>query len=189
MKILLIIDHPDKEEALSQIVTLLAKDVGINGDLKAFIYEKFSSNELKLDNGIYILEMTRTNIDEFLHYAKQIRENDINGYIIVIADAPISMDFLFKEKLQILDFIISDDIVEIQDRLFDCFIFIRNIEYGESRKIFVETESKLIPLEIKHIERIEKKNVDEYIIKTKNKTYRYRGNINDFGYEIKRLMR
>lgn len=117
MKILLILNHSEKEEALSQIVTLLVKDLGIKGDLKIYSYEKFNSKELNPETGIYILEMTRENVDEFLYYAKQIRENDINGYIIVIADAPISMDFLFKEKLQILDFIISNDIVEcIVDR-------------------------------------------------------------------------
>lgn len=89
---------------------------------KVFNYLEHNNN-----SSIYIIDTLFTcEIDGF-QLAKCIRQYDARGYIVFITKEPMKLQEVFDNKIEAIDFIPKDDLVELKSRIMDNLIYILDL--------------------------------------------------------------
>lgn len=164
----------DNDIILNKNIDIINK-VMFNNNISYKIY-KFSSynSELKklikehIENKIYILDIELDN-KSGIDIAREIRNNDLNSFIIISTVHSEYLPYTIKSKLLIFDFVSKFD--DYENSLSTVIKNILSI-YDESKILTITINGSIKKIKLNDILKIEYNNsLNQTSIKTKSKTY------------------
>lgn len=185
----------DVREQRQMIVDYIARSIliqecdmqlKVSTDVPEFLLKKVRESK---NMGLYFLDIDLKAEMDGLELAEEIRNQDPRGFIVFITTYSEMATSTFQYKVEALDFIIKDEISNLQQRIYDCIEYVskkyQNIKRGSRKTFSIVRAGRKFTLEYRDILFFETSiNEHKLIIHTYNKTMEFFGKIKEIEEEM-----